>query len=422
MVKFEAPFIFKVKFYNPVGKNPDKNAAHIQYIGTRPGADIGELEIKEEEEINLDDLDSPAAHVKYAHERPGSHGLFTSDDEIPNLKEIQMELKQHRGIVWRMVLSLKEEDAARLDFLDRHKWENALRASVPEAARKMGIGPSNLRWVGAFHQEQGHPHVHLVIWEKKPERTKGLLSKGERVDVKKVFMREIYAEERTRLLQEKTAMRDLIRDVAKGDTERAVFLVQEVRKEMADVELELQAAGAAKVRIAPKMYNDDVKHYAKQLDYLARQMPGKGRAALQYMPPDVKLEARKIADQLINQSSFKESLDRYMKSVEEMTELHTNNSDTIQKAKENAYNDLRDRVANIIVRGAAQINRMDQENEFQMRASVVQRASVAKGVWKSVWQAIEQVRMQSEAQTEIQKRQAQAQLKRQIQQEKEQER
>lgn len=426
--RFQAPFIFKMSFYKPSATNQKKNAAHIRYIGTRPGADMG-LEIDDERadevlrgEIDGADPGTAAGHVKYAHERPGSHGLFSSVEATLNLKDIQKELQNHQGVVWRFVLSLTEEDAKRLGFDTRLKWEQALRAAVPEAAAKMGIGESNLRWVAAFHQEQGHPHVHLVIWEREPQRTKGLLSKGERIDVKRVFMRQVYADEQTRLYQEKTAMRDLIRDFAKDDVQKALSIIDDVRKQQAVVQLQLQAAGAIKPGIPPKAYPEDLKRIAVQLDELARIMPGKGRAALKFMPEEVKQKAREIADGMMQLPAFKESLDRYIKAVEDMTRLHTANPEVIQKAKDNAYSDLRDRVANVIVKGAAQVNRKDFQDDRSTRAAAQHQVDVARSVWKSVWNAMEQARMQSEAQGEMLKRHEAQRKKRLRQQQQEKER
>ncbi|MCE0553156.1 relaxase MobL [Bacillus thuringiensis] len=42
----------------------------------------------------------------------------------------------------------------------------------------MGITESNLKWIAAFHEEKGHPHVHLMMWEKETKRERGALSKG----------------------------------------------------------------------------------------------------------------------------------------------------------------------------------------------------------------------------------------------------
>lgn len=413
--RFQSPFIFKMSFYSPGAKNQAKNAAHISYIGKRTGVDLGnELEDGEKpvseavKELGDKGPGTAAGHVKYAHERPGSHGLFGAAGEKPELAAIQNELQEHKGVVWRSILSLKEEDAKLLDFDSRKSWETALRAAVPEAAAKMGIGESNLRWVAAFHQEQGHPHVHLVMWEKDPKRTKGKISEGERKDVKNVFMREIYAEERTRLTQEKTAMRDLIRDLSKGDTAKAVSLVEDVRKELKNVELDLKATGAGKTGIAPKAYPDELKAIAQGMDELSKLMPGRGRAALKFMPEEAKAKARQIAEQMMQQPDFKDSLNRYMKSAEDMTRLHTTNPDKIQAAKTKAYEDLRDRVANVVVRGAAQINKDDHKKELaakkEQRAELKEQVTTAKTVWKAAWKAMEQARTQTQAQGEIEKR------------------
>lgn len=374
MSRFSAPFILKVSFYDQSKdvKNKGRNAAHINYIGTRSGVDLGEVDLSEntveqlEEEPNLE---SAAGHVKYAEERPGSHGLFDGEG-IPSLVEVQNELKEHEGVVWRMILSLKEEDANKLGFDERQKWEDTLRASVSNAASKMGIKESNLRWVAAFHQEQGHPHVHLVMWEKEPKRTKGLLSEGEKKDVKRAFMREIYADERTRLNVEKTANRDLMRDLAKGDMQKFVSLIKEIKSQEKDVERELRSAGYVQSGIAPKLFKEDEKEIIKQLNELSEMLPTSGRIAFKFMPEPVKEKSLSLADSILQNPSFREALEGYLKSVEEMAELHTLNREAISKSKDNAYNDLQKRMANLILRSAAEIN---QKNYLEVDQRIVDK-------------------------------------------------
>ncbi|MBJ6360512.1 MobP3 family relaxase [Paenibacillus sp. GCM10012307] len=431
--RFQSPFIFKFSFYAPNTENRAKNAAHISYIGRRTGVDLGdELQKPENAEYTFKEISegvepgSAAGHVKYASERPGSHGLFGATGEKPVLNEIQDELQTHKGVVWRSILSLKEEDAKLLNLDDRKGWETALRAAVPQAAAEMGIGESNLRWVAAFHQEKGHPHVHLVMWEKVPKRRKGRITDGERKDVKNAFMNQIYGGERVRLTQEKTAMRDLIRDLSKGDTEKAVAIIRDVQRATKLVELELQSAGVMKTDLAPKAYPKELKEIVKGLGELARLMPGRGRAALKFMPEPAKTKALEIAEKMLRFPDFRASYDRYMKSAESMTRLHTTNPDKIKAAKDRAHNDLRDRVANVIVRGAAEVNKANASNKASKDASkrskkgsspqsksvkparppkMEEQMNVARTVWKSAWNAIEQSRMQNEAQGRIQKAQ-----------------
>ncbi|MGD0152984.1 MAG: MobP3 family relaxase [Thermacetogeniaceae bacterium] len=218
-----SPFFFKQSFYLPTETNASKNAANIQYIATRPGADRGDLEPETSEaernpkEISLEQELGPvnpgtaAGHVKYMSERPGSHGLFDADGVV-NLKAAMDEIKHHKGIVWRDVVSLHEDDASRLGYTTREAWENALRRSMPDVVRAMGISETNLRWVAAFQQKAGHPHCYISFWEQNPERDRGVVSQGERRDMRKSYMNVIYENERARLYLEKNTIRDLIRD------------------------------------------------------------------------------------------------------------------------------------------------------------------------------------------------------------------
>ncbi|MGG3471575.1 MobP3 family relaxase [Neobacillus pocheonensis] len=360
--RFQAPFICKIKFYAPTSKNQAKNAAHINYIGTRPGAELDRSSQENENdeyemidvELNNSEPGTPGGHVKYVDERPGSHGLFSSLGEKPGLKEIQKELEQHKGVVWRIVLSLTEEDAKRLDLADRKSWEDALRASVPEAAQKMGIGETNLRWVGAFHQEKGHPHVHLVLWEKVPQRRKGTLSKGERIDVKKTFMKEVYGQEQTQLYQEKTAMRDLIRDISKDNLVSTVDILREIRKLQSEIKLENESIGAAKTPIPPKLYPEDQRAIVNRIQELGMIMPDKGRIAFKYMPENVKETVTNTTKWILQQPSFQESVNRYYNAVEGMTRQYTFKENDIQRAKEKAMNDLEKRVSQLVLRAAAE--------------------------------------------------------------------
>ncbi|GBF35417.1 hypothetical protein DCCM_4544 [Desulfocucumis palustris] len=364
-----APFIFKMSFYKPGDGNEAKNACHILYIGTRPGADRGEgdVEIGDKESsfyykyfVKYDE-DEAAKHVKYASERPRSHGLFGRDEKnVPDLEAVQNELWRHKGIVWRAVLSLREDDAIRMGYDNRKAWEDALRASVPEAAGKMGISEENLRWVAAFHAEPGHPHCHLVFWEAKPERTRGVLSKGkssgELIDVRKVFVQRILAGERARLGGEKTLLRDMVRDFGRND-------VRELLKEMRSEQNYVRSIDGAAGRVSPRL-NDDVRAaLSEKLEQIAGMLPGKGRVALKYMPPEVKEKLRDVADWLLKQPGFSESVGRYVEIAREMASHYSHNVHSLDESGRNAYEDLRDRLSQDLLKGAVEIGKVERASD-----------------------------------------------------------
>jgi phage-related protein len=138
-------------------------------------------------------------------------------------------------------------------------------------------------------------------------------------------------------------------------------------------------------------------------------MPGKGRVALKFMPEEAKQKAREIAEKMVDQPPFKELYERYMKSVEEITRLHTIHPDAIKKAKDNAHNDLRDRLANVLLRGASSMQdaivrgSLNQGRRSE-KPSLHQEQQVARSVWRSVWRELDKERMRQEAQSEIEKR------------------
>lgn len=379
--EFQAPFICNIEFTAPSRfteankKVVSKNVNHINYIGTRPGVET----LEESKTANKDELDLDK-YFKYMDERPGSHGLFSSSDEMPNVKDVQNEVEEHKGVIWRVVLSLTEEDAKRLDYTSRERWETTLRATVPEAAAKMGIGETNLRWVAAFHKEADHPHVHLVMWEKKPKRRRGVLSSAEIRDVKKTFQNLVYADERASLFQQKTMARDLIRDLSKNELMDVVKLVREIQEFEKDLDLEQKRFGEGKVGIAPKFYDPEAKELSSQLREIASLLPKRGRLALQYMPTEVKETVATTTEWLIKQPSFYDAIRRYYGAVESMTRQYSFKEADIDKALKNAREDIEKRVSQVVLRAAAETKKKSYSNVSPENAVItVKKLSEAMG-------------------------------------------
>lgn len=313
MTGSQAPFVMKVRFYAPDGKNRDRNAAHVAYIAR--GANRSERED-----------DEAAIHAKYMGERPGSAGLFGSNGG-ENIKDVRRELREYDGVVWRFILSLREDDAQRMGFKTKDAWEQAVRGSVTEAAEAMGVAADNLRWVAAFHNTKGHPHVHLMIWENTPQRIRGKVSNKRLKGVRRAFVREFYDEERRMLLAERTALRDSAREAA----------------------VAILATGRGRTE---RPYIEELE---RRLVRLNRLMPGRGRVNLAFMPPETKAAARDIAAWLLEQDDLRGLKEQYLERSRGLARHHTLNGGKIKEAEERALDDLRDRVAQVVLRTAAQL-------------------------------------------------------------------
>lgn len=356
---------------------------YIRYIATRPGAARGY-------EGTPRTGDGHGGFIEYAAERPGSAGLFGSEDKpAPHWKEVAGELDRHDLPVWRIVVSLREDVAVNLGMVDRAAWEKAVRQGVQDAAKAMHLSADHLRWAAAYHQEAGHPHAHVVIWERphKAARRDGMLERGEMKGVWRAFAREVFRDERGRLNTEKTAIRDLVRGMTAEETSR-------ITGGLKKAELEAQALGGGRATLPPVMREAQAAELKRRLMDLSRIMPGRGRAALAYMPPEVRAGARDTAEWLLSQPRFRASADRHAEIAGELSGHYSQQPGVAKQAQQNARDDLRDRVAQVLLKTAAAFNR-------QVEQKLAEQSRLVRTTWQSVWRAVENERQRAEARAQL---------------------
>ncbi len=166
---------------------------------------------------NIDLIGKKENYIGYIAKRPrvekhGAHGLFSSEDEPIDLDAVAKTVAEHDGVVWTTVLSLRREDAERLGYDNAKAWRDLLRGQSDTLAQAMGIPLADMRWYAAFHNEDGHPHVHLVSYSvgKKPYMTEEGLHR-----MKSAYAREIFKQDLYHIYNEQTKHRDELREVAR---------------------------------------------------------------------------------------------------------------------------------------------------------------------------------------------------------------
>ena len=180
---------------------------YAKYIGTRDGVEL-----------------LPSGYMGYMAERPRSHGLFGDEDNV-DMDTVMQELNEYPGNIWTHIVSLKREDAKRLGYDHAAQWQNLLRAHRNEIAEAMHIPPNNFRWYAAFHDESGHPHIHMMAWSAKPGQA--YLSRDGIRQIKSKLANDIFRQEMLHTYEQKSSSRDEL--VRKARTEMKT-LVQEMRQ------------------------------------------------------------------------------------------------------------------------------------------------------------------------------------------------
>lgn len=392
----EQPPVLKIK-YSYSGRG---NYWYANYIATREGVDLSAVKGMED----MQEMAPDSTYAQYIGERPRSEGLFSADPhEPPDLTDTKREVRTHDGPIWRGIISFTEVDADTMQYRDGQAWRDLTRRLLPRIAEEgMGLRPGEYRWVAAHHKEPGHPHVHYMLWQSNnAPRRKPLLNKDEMQKVRRVMTQEVYGDLRAQITADKTIMRDLIVSQSRVAVRPGEDAKLKLEKAVDRADKELVASG----RLAPSVLaptswpQTDIDHLTDRLGGLAKQMPGQGRAALAYMPEEIKKEARDIADWVLSRPSLAKSRSQWERSVDDLTSLYSNQPQRHKEARDKAYADLRDRVAQAVVQRSADVNRVQRSGELHVKQNT-------KSVFEAAFRGLHAERQKAEAQAEIAKRQA----------------
>ena len=226
---------------------------YLKYIGTREGVEL-----------------LPAGYMEYMLERPRSHGLF-GDEDCVDMNAVAQELNKYPGNIWTHIISLKREDAERLGYDHAAQWRNLIRTHRNEITAAMNIPPSDFRWYAAFHDEGGHPHIHMMAWSAKPGQA--YLSKDGIRKIKSVLTNDIFKQEMLHTYEQKSTSRD--------------ELVRKARGELKSLVQEMQTSTGSHPEVEALMMT-----LAAQLETV------KGKKKYGYLPKAVKKTVDGIVDQM----------------------------------------------------------------------------------------------------------------------------
>ena len=179
---------------------------YLKYIGTREGVEL-----------------LPAGYMEYMAERPRAHGIFGDEDNM-DMDDVMKELNEYPGNIWTHIISLKREDAERLGYDHAAQWRNLIRSHRNEIAAAMNIPPGDFRWYAAFHDEGGHPHIHMMAWSVKPGQA--YLSKDGIRKMKSALTNDIFKQELLHTYEQKSSSRD---ELVRRAREEMKALIQEMR-------------------------------------------------------------------------------------------------------------------------------------------------------------------------------------------------
>lgn len=123
--------------------------------------------------------------------------------------------------------------------------------------------------------------------------------------------------------------------------------------------------------LTAKMDLEQQRELIEMLRRLSKMLPGHGRLMMKFMSDPVKAEATKIAQWMYEQPQFAPNRKVYEESAEILARPYSNREEQLKKAVENARAEMINRIAQSVLRAAAEI---EKDNQFAMhpeRAKIV---------------------------------------------------
>ena len=238
---------------------------YMKYIATRDGVEI----------LNED---AEGIYLRYIATRPRTekhegHGLFGAEPHV-DLEKTMQELKTHEGNVWTIIYSLRREDAARLGYDNAESWRLALLAHQNDFAEAMQIPPEHLHWYAAFHDEDEHPHIHMMLWS--DDSKYGFLRKDRLLHMQSVLTNTIYADELKEIYIQKDVAYKEVTEAARAVMHELVDRMESVsdppasiQKKLLELALELRTvSGKKQYGYLKKSLKDKVDEIVDELEKL----------------------------------------------------------------------------------------------------------------------------------------------------------
>lgn len=329
------PFYLENYFYLPREKGGEGKTSPKAAIGHLKYMVDPERHTSDKEELLMPSHLQAGIHARYMIERPGSLGGFGPDAKtIPDVREIAKLFETHQGPIWRCFVSVKEEDARAMggSLMTRRGWEDAARRQLPQMAQALGIRPDNIDWVAAVHKKDGHPHIHLLFWEKVPERERGMWNPTELQTIKQNWIRDLYAPARDRWSANKTDARQAALRAARVTLDTpATFL--------------------------PSADRDILRSH---LQSVRNALPNRGSLRYAYLPTPAKEAVMSTVDWLLEHvPAVKMAAEQAIHNAGQLGQIYRDAG--VEVAETNTRQDIKERMARIIVDAAKHLDRpLDQ--------------------------------------------------------------
>ncbi|MEG1761132.1 MAG: hypothetical protein RR251_04425 [Hydrogenoanaerobacterium sp.] len=335
---------------------------YVKYLGTRPGAVFGEgLE----------------------------HGLFGkyADNEFGDIKDIDDaanyvgEMFEQGKNVYRCVISLKEDEAVKLGYMEREKWVELLKTKMFDISDEYNMKFENAEYVGGFHFEKGHPHLQFNLWDKTQTIRRKILPapqfEKQMENIRAKLSKEVYKDAVQEILKEKDAAEDVVfggfSAFMRGISEQEISAAEQSLK---GIFCELCDGKMLNIKVDDS-YINKLHDSMVRVRQSVKEFYPKGALKYKYLPKECKEELDALSSVILEKGDFKSNFKDYLKSVKEYSAALGNSAKTIAEEQHKAQREVYKRCGNqILLYSRDEIRNSNTERQLSGVDITINEASI----------------------------------------------
>jgi len=333
--------MYKQRHSNPnIKKTPKFNYAHIGYIATRPGASKNE----------------GMRHGLFGKLQAGDLQEFDTWQEVA--REVR-SLSDKKVNMYRGVISFSRETAKELNLLDHKAWEDYIENHIYIMAKENGISLKDFSWCAAHHNEEGHPHAHIMFWDKNQKAPISFVHWKIPNQIRINLIKDTFAEKIEAYIKKK----DFIKTEIKEIPDSMIKEFEESIKFLNAKDLtKMRSRSIKPSQLEGLLTETEFVKFAEGLFELRKLMPKGGRLAYQLLPPETKIEVDKFVEKLIANNEYLAFLIKeYIDANIALKLLYETNPDNIDKHKEKVMADAKKLLSNKVLGGIRTIIKKEME-------------------------------------------------------------
>lgn len=330
------------------------------------------------------ELDTPKSnyeHIRYIATRPGvsknenmRHGLFGCIEQNKGLVEFEnwkdigrlaREMSYRRVNIFRGIISFAPETAEELGLTDHKAWQSYIEEHIKTLSEKNGIAPHNLQWAAAHHNERGHPHCHIVFWDKNQRVPKQYVPPKVPDSIRVQLIKDTFADKIKIFLAEK----DNAKTALSAVTDKTVkafekYILELTPKKYKRFQKEFGKIDETEVirELDGLMRKEDIEAFIPLLFDLKSKMPKKGRLYYKLLPEELKQQVDALVQEFKNQNEFiRVRVEEYAESKSRLAMLYDTNPDNISEHRKNAIAEADRLIANKVLRAIKSMLNKEQQ-------------------------------------------------------------